>query len=296
MENIHINREKYMREHEKEIKVLRKLFRINPLYKVYHDFFCNLKPRTLFDSYSVVAGMLMKNKKISIEGIEHIPKKGPAIFSSGHPNWIEPFFLGYVLYCNIEKEHQKAKFLGDAAMSNLDDFSAYFNRFFVRDGMKDNFLTYLMADTVSHIVAPIFTLNDSIYIPVFRGKEGREETYRRTIKALKNDEYIIMFPENPDAKDVKDENEMVVKKNDVNFYRLQGGIVGIVERAYENKLEVPIIPSSIKGGEEDLFKKGEIIIKFSEPVYYSDYGDREKFLVGLQEKMANDFKDLFGEK
>ncbi|MFC1696821.1 lysophospholipid acyltransferase family protein [Nanoarchaeota archaeon] len=278
----------FIERNEDEITNLRSFIRDNFIYENYDKFISEWLGKNLYDFAYFILDKVFMNKKVEIENFENVPEKGPAIIASNHPYWVEPLFIAYELY---QKRGQKSYFWGEGQLGEKDSMSMYVFKYFQKE-MGDNVGTYLLSDLVSNVFSPFF--QTEYYIPVYRGKDGREEMYKLTLEELKKDKLIMILPENPDAKDIKDTREMLYQHRQGCLYKLCFGIAGLVERAYNNDIKVPVIPAAVSGSGENILKPGIIKMRFDDPVYFSDYEGRKDFLKDLEKKIYDNVVDLYG--
>ena len=137
----------------------------------------------------VVGGLKLFKRQYDLIGKENLPQTGPAVFIANHLDSSGPV----ACCCSIPL---RMHLWGMADLLDPGKASAVMTSYFTEKELHlkpplSTWFSYLL----TRITVPLLRSLDCI--PAFRGEAGRQETLRLSIKVLRQNKFLLIFPYNP---------------------------------------------------------------------------------------------------
>ncbi len=219
---------------------------------------------------------LIKTQRISVDGIDNIPKKGPVLIVSNHKNWKDVPVIWYEVKKHLGRE---TYFVGTSQLTDVYECAAMFNKYFSEKTGKNSAFKRAVNLYLAEIITKSIKKWDCL-IPV-KKEYGKQFNNRRAIvtckRKLEEGKLVCIFPEYKRC-----------EENKINRF-----LPGAAKITYDLKKEcpnIPIIPMAIKGTEKNFRIYNKIRINIGHILYMHNYRKpekviRKKFTKQLEDKV-----------
>ncbi len=193
---------------------------------------------------------VLRTQRISVSGLNFIPKTGAGVLAPNHLNWKDVFFLSALIPRQIHYVGTYELFDNKKCCEYVTDY--ILQRFGRGVKIPAKFLGSRLAGIISHRIKAVGA------VPVKRG--GSTKKMFESVKdSLRNGKLVCLFPEGGTG--------MVGK-----LKKFKKGLSKIVYDLWEEGYErIPVFPASIKGTNKFFLPKRHLSLKIGLPLHIEDY-------------------------
>jgi 1-acyl-sn-glycerol-3-phosphate acyltransferase len=228
----------------------------------------------LYDLWKKRSEWWVRTQRVTVSGLQYIPRQGAAVLAANHINWKDIFFIGGVV-------PRRVSFVGTAELFDFEVCRAMVERY-VREHLSLAWAQGVLrkvSDWAARVMVSRVPYCGTI--PVKRGASDKS-FFELAKEVLRQGNLLCIFPEGGTSRPD-------------HLRRFKHGLAKIVyDLHFEGLQDIPILPTALRGTEHLYVPGRKLTFRVGAPHYIRDYilGHEKQTLRLFSEKLRESVQEL----